>query len=103
MPLTRRARVTVTPMSQHEPSPDDLDALVLDERFIRGGRPEPSAEERAAKAQRIARANDELRARGEISDGSGKPVYHAKAKRNRIIAISAIVAVAIVVVVLLVV
>lgn len=95
--------ITVQGMEPNEPSPDDLDAFVLDERFIQAGRPEPSAEERASKAQRIARANDELRARGEISDGSGKPVFHAKAKRNRIIAISAVVAIAIIVVVLLVV
>lgn len=83
--------------------PDDVDALVLDDAFIQGGRREPSAEERAAKARRIARANDELRARGEISDGSGKPVFHARARRNRILAIAAVVAIAIVVVVLLVV
>lgn len=90
-------------MESNEPSPDDLDAYVLDEQFIQGGRPEPSAQERASKAQRIARANDQLRARGEISDGSGKPVFHATAKRNRIIMIAAVAAVAIVVVVLLVV
>ena len=83
--------------------PDDVDALVLDDAFVQGGRREPSAEERAAKARRIARANDELRARGEISDGSGKPAFHARARRNRILAIAAVVAIAIVVVVLLVV
>ena len=51
----------------------DVDALVLDEDFIRGGRPEATAEERLAQARRIARANDQLRAAGEIADGTGKP------------------------------
>ena len=51
----------------------DVDALVLDEDFIRGGRREATAEERLAQARRIARANDQLRAAGEIADGTGKP------------------------------
>lgn len=51
----------------------DVDAFVLDEDFIRGGRREATAEERLAQARRIARANDQLRAAGEIADGTGKP------------------------------
>lgn len=54
---------------------DELDSLTLDEEFISGGVREDTAEDRIAKAQRIARANDRLRAQGEISDGTGKPAY----------------------------
>lgn len=90
-------------MNPSDPSPDDLDGLVLDEDFVQAGRPEPSADERVAKARRIAHANDALRAHGEIADGSGKPVFHRASRRSRVIAISAVVAIAIVVVVLLVV
>ena len=56
--------------------PDEFDAIVLNEDFVSGGAVEGSADERIAKAQRIARANDELRRAGEISDGSGKPAFH---------------------------
>lgn len=79
-----------------EPPADDVDGFVLDETFIAQGRPEPSAEERVAKARRIARANDDLRTRGEIADGSGKPAFQRTARRRRVIAIAAAVAVGIV-------
>lgn len=55
------------------PEPDPFDDLVIDEDFAAGGPREESAEERIARARRIARENDRLRAAGEISDGTGKP------------------------------
>jgi len=82
--------------------PDPFDELVLDESFIADGPKEAAADERIAQAARIARSNDELKAAGEIADGSGKPRFHRMRKSAPWIAIGAIVAVAIVVVVLIV-
>lgn len=81
--------------------PDPFDDLVLDEEFVSGGVSEAPAEERIAKAQRIARSNDRLKASGEIADGSGKPRYHRVRTSAPWIAIGAVVAVAIVVIVLI--
>ena len=81
--------------------PDPFDDLVLDEEFVSGGVAEPAADERIAKAQRIARSNDRLRASGEIADGSGKPRFHRVRKSAPWILIGAVVAGAIIVVVLI--
>ena len=70
-------------------------------RGEREGEDEGSADERIAKAQRIARANDELRRAGEISDGSGKPAFHRVRRSAPWIAIGAVVAAAIVVIALI--
>lgn len=81
--------------------PDPFDELVLDEDFVTGGVTEASAEERIAKAQRIARSNDRLRASGEIADGSGKPRFHKVRRSAPWIAIGVAVGVAIVVIALI--
>ena len=80
---------------------DRLDELVLDEDFVSGGVTEAAAEDRIAQAQRIARANDRLRAQGEIADGTGKPAYRRMRGSAPWIAIGAVVAGAIVVLALL--
>jgi hypothetical protein len=80
--------------------PDPFDEIVLDEDFVTGGVKEPTAEERLARAQRIARSNDRLKASGEISDGSGKPRFHRVRRSAPWIAIGSAVAIAIVVVAL---
>ena len=82
--------------------PDPFDELVLDEDFVAGGPKESTADERIARAQRIARSNDRLQAAGEISDGSGKPRYSRARRSAPWIAIGAVVAIAIVVIVLIV-
>lgn len=79
-------------------SPDDFDDLVLDESFVSGGPKEASAQERTARAARIARENDRLRREGEIADGTGKPRYGRLRRSTPWIAIGAVVAVAIVVI-----
>jgi hypothetical protein len=89
-------------MSSTPESPDPFDELVLDEEFISGGTRESTAEERIAKASRIARNNDRLKAEGEIADGSGKPRYSRLRKSTPWIAIGVVLAVAIVVVALIV-
>ena len=93
-------------MSATSPEPDDLselerlDELVLDEDFVRGGRTEASADERIAKAQRIARENARLRRAGEIADGSGKPAFRMR-KRGVWLIAAAVTAGAIVLIALL--
>ena len=82
--------------------PDPFDDLVLDEEFVAGGVSEASADERIAKAKRISRENNRLRASGEISDGTGKPRFHRVRKSAPWIAIGAVVAAAIIVVVIIV-
>jgi hypothetical protein len=82
--------------------PDPFDELVLDENFVADGPKEAAADERIAKAARIARSNDQLKAEGEIADGSGKPRFQRVRKSAPWIAIGAIVGVAIVVIVLIV-
>lgn len=90
-------------MGTSTPDEFDLDAeleqLVLDEDFVKDGRAEAPAEERIAKAQRIARANNELRKAGEIADGTGKPLFRNR-KRSFLIIGAAIAAVAIVLIAL---
>jgi len=81
--------------------PDPFDEFVLDDDFVTGGVKEPTAEERIAKAQRIARSNDRLKASGEISDGSGKPRFHRVRRSAPWIAIGAAIAIAVVVVALI--
>ncbi|MDP1879269.1 MAG: hypothetical protein Q8M17_17105 [Actinomycetota bacterium] len=89
---------------QDQPADDPIDAaldgLVLDDDFVSGGPKEATADERIAKAARIARSNDRLRAAGEISDGSGKPRFARTRRSAPWIAIGAAVAIAIVVIVL---
>lgn len=77
--------------------PDPFDELVLDDDFVTGGVAEASAEERIAKAQRIARSNDRLRASGEIADGSGKPRFHRVRRSAPWIAIGVAVGAAIII------
>lgn len=77
---------------------DPFDDFVLDDDFVAGGVKEPAAEERIAKAQRIARSNDRLKAEGEIADGSGKPGFHRVRRSAPWIAVGAVIAVAIVVI-----
>lgn len=88
-----------------EPDPredlDRLDELVLDDEFVSGGVTEASAEERVARARRIAHANDRLRAQGEIADGTGKPAYRRMRRSAPWIVIGAVVAGVIVVLALL--
>jgi hypothetical protein len=81
---------------------DPFDELILNEDFVTGGPKEATAEERIARANRIAQGNDRLRAAGEISDGSGKPRFQRMRRTAPWIAIGAVVAIAIVVIVLIV-
>jgi hypothetical protein len=81
--------------------PDPFDELVLDESFIAGAPKEDTADERIAKAARIARGNDRLAAAGEIADGSGKPVYSSLRRSTPWIAIGVAAGALIVVVALL--
>jgi hypothetical protein len=81
--------------------PDPFDDLVLNDDFIADGPKEATADERIAKANRIARSNDRLKASGEISDGSGKPRFHRVRKSAPWIAIGAIVGITIIVIVLI--
>lgn len=82
--------------------PDPFDELILDESFLQDAPKEASADERIAKAQRIARGNEQLRAAGEISDGTGKPRFHRVRKSAPWIGVGAVIAVVIIVVVLIV-
>ena len=50
-------------------NPDPFDDIVFDESFIAGAPKEATADERIAKAARIARGNDRLAAAGEIAIG----------------------------------
>lgn len=79
---------------------DPFDDFVLDEEFIAGGPKELTAEERIAKAARIARNNDRLKADGELAVGSGKPSYSRLRRSTPWIAIGVVIAVAIIVIAL---
>jgi hypothetical protein len=81
--------------------PDPFDELVLDDDFVSGGPKEAAADARIARANRIARSNDRLKASGEIADGTGKPRFHKVRKSAPWIAIGVVAAVAIVVVALI--
>lgn len=76
---------------------DPFEDFVLDEDFIAGGPKELTAEERVAKAARIARNNDRLKAEGELAVGSGKPRYSRLRRSTPWIAIGVVLATAIVV------
>ena len=87
---------TLTTSSIPAGEPDPFDDLVLDESFIAGAPKEDAADERIAKAARIARGNDRLAAAGEIADGSGKPAYGRLRRSTPWIAIGIAAAVAII-------
>lgn len=84
-------------MTSDSPEPEP----VFDEAFIQAGRPEASAEERLAKARRIARENNRLERAGEIASGTGKPAYRRGRRRNFFLVAAAGVAVLIVVIALI--
>lgn len=79
-------------------STDPFDELRLDETFIQDGPREASADERLARATRIARSNDRLRAQGEIADGTGKPGSRRRSRTYPWIALGAVIGLVIVVV-----
>ncbi len=80
-------------MSDSTPDFDEL----LDPEFLTKGPKEASAEERIARASRIARGNEQLKRQGEISDGVGKPKYGRVRKSAPWIVIGAVIGVTIVV------
>lgn len=82
----------------NEPSPD-FDEL-LDPEFLSKGPKEASADERIARASRIARGNERLKREGEISDGVGKPKYGRMRKSAPWIVIGAVIGITIVVIAL---
>lgn len=87
-----------------EPGHDPGDAIpdfIPDDFAIDAAPKEPTAEERAAKAARIARENDRLKKAGQIADGSGKPAYRRASKVAPWVGIGAAVAIVIVVVAVL--
>lgn len=79
-------------------SPDpEIPDFVPDDAFTSSSGPrEPSAQERADTAARIARENDRLRRAGQIADGTGKPLYRRSSKIAPWVGIGAAVAVVIV-------
>jgi hypothetical protein len=78
-------------------STDPFDEI-LDESFVSGGPREGSADERIAAARRIARQNDQLRASGEIADGTGKPGNRRRSRLLPWVAIGGVIGVVIVVI-----
>jgi len=80
-------------VNDSSPNFDEL----LDPEFLAKGPKEASADERIARASRIARGNEQLKGQGEISDGVGKPKYGRARKSAPWIAIGAVIAVTIVV------
>ena len=82
-------------------STDPFDDIRLDESFLEGGPKEASADERIAAARRIARANNRLRASGEIADGSGKPGASRRKRLLPWVAIGALVGAGIVLIALI--
>jgi len=83
-----------------DPSGDGIPDFIPEDFTIDAAPKEGTAEERAARAARIARENDRLKRAGQIADGSGKPAYRRGAKVAPWIAIGAAVAIVIVVVAL---
>ena len=75
--------------------------FIPDDLAIDAAPKEPTAEERVAKAARIARENDRLKKAGQIADGSGKPAYRRASKVAPWVGIGAAVAIVILVVALL--
>jgi hypothetical protein len=84
-------------MSVQEP----FDDFEFDDTFLANAPKEASAEERLAKARKIAHANDQLRARGEIADGTGKPMFRKMRKGAPWILIGAVVGGAIILIAVL--
>lgn len=80
-------------MSDSSPDFDEL----LDPEFLTKGPKEASADERIARASKIARANEQLMRQGEISNGVGKPKYGRVRKSAPWIVIGAVIGVTIVV------
>ena len=90
--------------SPPEPNGDefsDVPDFIPEDEFLTAAPKEGTADERAAQAARIAQGNDKLRQEGQISDGSGKPVYRRSGKVIPWIGIGTTIAVLVVVVVLL--
>ncbi|MGA0209000.1 MAG: hypothetical protein ACO3LZ_03680 [Candidatus Nanopelagicales bacterium] len=81
-------------------SSEEIPDFIPDDFVIDAALKEPTAEERATKAARIARENDRLRKAGQIADGSGKPVYRRASKLAPWVGIGAVVAIVIVVIAL---
>ncbi len=75
----------------------ELDDVVLDEEFIRGGVREEAAEVRLERISRISRENNRLQAAGEIADGTGRPSARRMRKAVPWIAFGAVAAVVIIV------
>jgi hypothetical protein len=82
------------------PPDDEIPDFIPDDFAIDAAPKEPTADERAAKAARIARENDRLKRAGQIADGSGKPAYRRTAKVAPWVGIGAAVAIVIIVVAL---
>lgn len=78
------------------PNGEQVPDFIPDDFSLDAAPKEATAEERAAKAARIARENDRLRKAGQIADGSGKPAYRRASKVAPWIGIGACVAIAIV-------
>ena len=87
--------------SSPDPSGDGIPDFIPDDFAVGAAPKEATAEERAAKAARIARENDRLKKAGQIADGSGKPAYRRASKVAPWVGIGAVVAVVIIVVALL--
>lgn len=91
--------MTTSPPEDPRNNPgDEIPDFIPDDFAIDSAPKEPTAEERAAKAARIARENDRLRKAGQIADGSGKPVYRRASRLVPWVAIGAAVAIVILVV-----
>ena len=80
---------------------DQIPDFIPDDFAIDAAPKELTAEERVAKAARIARENDRLKKAGQIADGSGKPVYRRASKVAPWVGIGAAVAIVIIVVALM--
>lgn len=87
--------------SPPDPSGEQVPDFIPEGFSLDAAPKEATAEERAAKAARIARENDRLRQAGQIADGSGKPAYRRASKVAPWVGIGAAVAVVIVVIALL--
>ena len=79
---------------------DEIPDFIPEDFAVDSAPKEQTAEERAAKAARIARENDRLRKAGQIADGSGKPVYRRASKVAPWVGIGAAVAIVIILVAL---
>lgn len=84
-------------MSDSSPNFDEL----LDPEFQSKGPKGASADERIAKASRIARGNERLKREGEISDGVGKPKYGKMRRSVPWIVIGIVIGITIIVVAVL--